>query len=147
MMYVVKFRGHPNVRSAHLTTTEITTSPDLTVRGDCIVGVAASSGCAGLPEDIKRGLQNPCSRIKIIISVGTQEFVITGRGSQKMELSHQHDMVIRKSGFVCSRTLAIHCNAASADMPRGMVQQLQKGASGSLCIMILPGHGSPHPQQ
>ncbi|MGI0066726.1 MAG: DUF371 domain-containing protein, partial [Nitrosotalea sp.] len=39
MRFEISFHGHENVRSLHPKSIEITTDPNLTVNGDCIVGV------------------------------------------------------------------------------------------------------------
>ena len=136
MVHTLLFYGHPNVRSTHRTTTEITTDPHLSVRGDCIVGVLADSGCATLPDTLKKDLRNPDSCVLISIRVGKTRFDITGRGDARLTLTHPHDIVIRKSTFVCPRTLAVGCDMASVDMPRSMVQDLQNGMEGTMTISV-----------
>lgn len=74
--------------------------------------------------------------IQIILQVGSREFIITGRGSPDLVLSHPHDIVLRKSRFICPRTLAIGCDMASLDIPRSMIQDLQKGMDGTLTIVV-----------
>ncbi len=135
-MYSISFCGHHNVRATHGTTTEITTEKSLTPRGDCIVGVGASSGCAGLPADIKRALRDRNVVVRVDIVVGSRTFTINGRGDPHLTLEHPDDIVIRKSGFVCPRTLAVHCDAAANDMPRDMTECLQKGQGGVLHLSV-----------
>ncbi|TMI58912.1 DUF371 domain-containing protein, partial [Candidatus Bathyarchaeota archaeon] len=36
--------GHPRILSTHPTTIEITRSQNLTIRGDCVIGVKSSHG-------------------------------------------------------------------------------------------------------
>lgn len=134
MIYTVPFRGHPNIRSTHRTTTEITVDGSLSVRGDCIVGVSAGCGCAGLPDGLKAALRDPDTRVRITVMVGGSEFAITGRGDPGLALEHPTDMVIRKSVFTCPRTLAVGCDAASIDIPREMIMDLRAGADGVLRV-------------
>ena len=54
---VVEFRGHPMVRSSHPTTVEVTTEDYLTENGECIIGVGADKGCAGLSGAVKERLR------------------------------------------------------------------------------------------
>ena len=137
MQFEIPFSGHQNVRSLHGRTIEITTEPYLTPQGDCIVGVGAASGCAGIPEDMKARIRNPEARITITIRVGDSEFVVRGRGHRDLELSDMHDIVIRTSGFVCPRTLAVRCDRASDAIPRGMVQNLQDpDAKGTFTVTV-----------
>ncbi len=54
----VTFYGHPNVRSLHPKTIEITKDEHLTPRGDCIIGVRANKACADLDEALKHRLKS-----------------------------------------------------------------------------------------
>ena len=125
MRFEISFHGHKNVRSLHPKSIEITTDSDLTVNGDCIVGVGASCGCLGIPEKMKKLLQDPQSEVTCTILVGEHSYKITGRGSDKLSLKNPHDIVIRKSNFTCPRTLSIGCNTASDSIPRQMIKALQ----------------------
>ena len=125
MRFEISFHGHKNVRSLHPKSIEITTDSDLTVNGDCIVGVGASCGCLGIPEKMKKMLQDPQSEVTCTILVGEHSYKITGRGSDKLSLKNPHDIVIRKSNFTCPRTLSIGCDTASDSIPRQMIKALQ----------------------
>lgn len=133
---VVPFSGHRNVRATHRTTIEVTMHESLTPRGDCIVGVASDAGCLGLPCDIRRALQSDSSKVRVVFSVGDDLFTVCGSGSPELALTHPQDIVLRKSDFVCPRTLVIGCDAASIDMPRHMVQSLQGGMGGTMEIVV-----------
>ncbi|MGA0297317.1 MAG: DUF371 domain-containing protein [Nitrosopumilaceae archaeon] len=121
----MEFSGHENIRSNHKKTIEITKESELTVRGDCIVGVNANYSCSDLPEDLKEKLRDPSSEIEFSIRVEDHEFIIKGKGHEDLILSHLEDIVIRKSNFVCPRTLAVKCDKASDLLPREMVSLLQ----------------------
>ena len=125
MRFEISFYGHENVRSLHPKSIEITTDPDLTVNGDCIVGVRASCGCNGIPDEMKTLLQKPESEITCTILVENMTFKITGHGSEKLTLKNPHDIVIRKSNFTCPRTLSIGCDAASDSIPPKIIKALQ----------------------
>ena len=125
MKFEIEFTGHENIRSNHQRTLEITKESHLTPRGDCIVGVNAKSSCADLPEELKNKLKNPDSKVNFSIKVGDEEFVMEGNGHPDLILSHTEDIVIRKSDFICPRTLAINCDKASDLLPRSMVKLLQ----------------------
>jgi len=125
MKFEIQFSGHENIRSNHKKTIEITKESHLTSRGDCIVGVNATSSCADLPLELKEKLKNPDSKINFSIRVDDHEFLLEGRGHPELILSHAEDIVIRKSDFICPRTLAIKCDKASDLLPRDMVALLQ----------------------
>ena len=125
MRFEIPFHGHENIRSLHPKTIEITTESHLTVNGDCIVGVGASSGCNDLPEKMKMLLQNSKSSVDCTIVVKDFSFKVKGRGSDKLTLTNPHDIVIRKSAFTCPRTMATNCSVASDAIPRQMIKVLQ----------------------
>ena len=118
------FYGHPNVCSTHNKTIEITKAPTLSLRGDCIIGVNASKACKDLKPSLKRLLQQADQAVKIEIEVNDLSFAIDASSDSRLSLLHDHEIVIRKSDFVCPRTAAICCNKASSDIPRDLVQLL-----------------------
>lgn len=125
MRFEIPFYGHINIRSLHPKTIEITTESSLTVNGDCIIGVNAACGCNDIPKKMKILLQNPKSEITCTILVNELSFKTKGRGSEKLTLTNPHDIVLRKSSFVCPRTLVTNCDAASDAIPRSIVKILQ----------------------
>ena len=133
----VTFYGHPNVQSLHGKTVEITKDEHLTLRGDCIIGVRASKACADLDETLRRRLCSSGSVVKIEIMAGGESFAINGMGDERLTLQNPHDIVIRKTNFVCPRTMSVKCDRASSDMPRKMVKILQdKDAKGIFRITV-----------
>ena len=133
----VTFYGHPNVQSLHGKTIEITKDDHLTLRGDCIIGVRASKACADLDETLRRRLRSNDSVVTIEIMAGGESFVISGKGDQRLTLQNPHDIVIRKTSFVCPRTMSVKCDKASSDVPRKIVRMLQdKDAKGIFRITV-----------
>ena len=133
----VTFYGHPNVQSLHDKTIEITKDEHLTLRGDCIIGVQASKACTDLNESLRRRLCSDGSVVKIEIMVGPESFVINGIGDKRLTLQNPHDIVVRKTNFVCPRTMSLRCDSASSDLPRSMVRALQyKDARGIFRITV-----------
>ena len=125
MRFEIEFFGHKNIKSNHSRTIEITKKPELTLRGDCIIGVKANYGCLDLPEFLKEKLKDPNATVEFSIRVGDYEFTLGGKGHKELTLTHEEDIVIRKSDFICPRTLAVKCNKASDNLPREMVKLLQ----------------------
>jgi len=125
MRISIPFYGHENIRSLHPKTIEITTESHLTVNGDCIIGVNADHGCNDIPERMKLLLQNSKSNVNCTIMVKDFSFKVKGKGNDKLTLKNPHDIVIRKSSFVCPRTLATNCDTASDEIPRQMIKLLQ----------------------
>ena len=125
MHFEIPFYGHENIRSLHQKTIEITTESDLTLSGDCIIGVGASCGCNDIPEKMKKLLSSSKTNITFTIKVNDFSFKVNGKGHDNLVLTHPHDIVIRKSSFVCPRTLATNCDKASDSIPRQMIKVLQ----------------------
>ena len=137
MKIEIPFKGHKNILSLHKKTIEITKDDKLTVNGDCIIGTNSSLACIDLPEKFKKKIQNPTTEIKFSIVADEHSFSIRGKGSDKLTLKHTNDIVLRKSAFTCSRTIAINCDKASDDIPRTMIKKLQNPkTNGKLIIEI-----------
>lgn len=121
----VTFYGHPNIQSLHAKTIEITKDEHLTPRGDCIIGVRANKGCADLDESFKHRLKSNSAVVRIEVMVGEESFLITSRGDERLTMLNVHDIVIRRTNFVCPRTMSIRCDKASSEVPRKLVKMLQ----------------------
>ena len=137
MKIEIPFTGHKNILSLHEKTIEITKNSKLSVSGDCIVGTNSTIACIDLPEKFKKKIQNPDTMIVFTIVTDEHSFSIRGKGSDKLTLKHTNDIVLRKSAFTCSRTIAINCDKASDDIPRTMIKKLQNPkTNGKLIIEI-----------
>ncbi len=135
MQFRISFYGHENIRSLHQNTIEVTRDSNLTPSGDCIVGIGASCACRDIPDELKERLRDPKRKIQFRIIVGRRTFSFEASGHPGLVLSHPEDIVIRKSGFVCPRTLAVRSDAASDSVPREMIRMLQDPKSvGTLVI-------------
>ena len=137
MRYEIEFFGHENIRSNHKNTIEITKESNLTPRGDCIIGVSASSSCADLPEELKNKLKNSQTNIHFLIKVDDDEFILEGKGHYNLTLTHDEDIVLRKSNFTCPRTISVKCDKASDLVPREMVTKLQNPKTKGLFIITV----------
>ena len=137
MKFEIQFSGHEHIRSNHQKTIEITKESHLTPQGDCIVGVNATSSCNDLPQELKDKLKNSDAKVSFSICVGDHKFTIKGNGHPDLILTHNNDIVIRKSDFICPRTLAVNCDKASNLLPREMISLLQDPTTrGTFTIVI-----------
>ena len=133
----VAFVGHAMVRATHARTVEITTERHLTPSGDCIIGVGASKGVAQLSPAMKEALRSDGARVKLTIVAPGCEFSFAARGSKDLSFQSPTDMVIRKSSFVCGRTIAIQAQSSASEIPRGLVRTLKSPeAAGLLRIEV-----------
>jgi len=118
--------GHSSVLSTHPSTIEVTKEAHLSSKGDCIVAVNSSAGPADLPDDLRTILSTPGSKARLILRLGRRfQFIVQGEGDPRLTLNHTTDLVIRRSGFISDRTLMIHADKASSDLPREMVRLLK----------------------
>jgi len=122
---VIEARGHENVRATNKTTFEITKEAFLTKRGDCILAVSATKGAVDLHRKFRETVQNQNARIKITIEAGGGREVVDAWGSPRLTFTHPTDLVVRKSDYVCSRTLAIRADKAARDLSRSLVKKLR----------------------
>jgi uncharacterized protein len=89
------------------------------------VAVNSSGAVRSLPEDLKRVLSSSSGRGRLALRVGPFEFTVEGRGDPRLTFLHDTDLVVRKSAFISDRTLMIHADKSSMDIPRDMVRLLQ----------------------
>jgi hypothetical protein len=117
--------GHENIRATHKTTLEFTKDKNLTKNGDCIIAVAADKGLADLSREFKERLRKPNAKLTILIEAGGITEQIQAYSSQQLVLTHPTDAVIRKSSYLCARTLAIHADKAADNLSRELVKKLE----------------------
>jgi len=117
--------GHPNITSKHKTTIMVTTDKHLSKKGDCILAVRAEKGLADLFPDLKAIIRNSEAEVSFIMETGGQKLVVRGRGHPGLTLTNPSDMVIRKSSFICDRTLMIKADIAASDIPPEFVRLLE----------------------
>ncbi len=122
---VFSARGHKNIEATHKTTFEITKEAILTKRGDCIVGVEASKAVANLPFEFKEAARKEGARITITIKAGELKEIVKAKGSPLLTFTHPTDLVVRKSSYVCSRTLAIGADKSASDFSRKLVEKIK----------------------
>lgn len=117
--------GHENITSKHGTTLEITKDEEITKRADCIIGVGADKGISELSEEFKQKARDENSIIRVVLRAGNITETITGRGHPELSFSHKSDIVIRKSSFVCPRTLMIKADKSAKELNRTLINLLK----------------------
>jgi uncharacterized protein len=124
---IIHCHGHPLVIGNHPTTFEVTREEHLTKNGNCIIGISADKGCAGLSIAFKRVLANDDAVLTTRLSSGDVTFEVKSHGSSRFTLDHPTDMVWRRSSFVCGRTIGILSNHVAADLPKALIANLIAG--------------------
>jgi len=135
---IIVARGHRNIKATHRTTLEVTKEKDLTERGDCIIGVEADKSISEISSELKRLL---AQSVEVGVEVYLPDYdigdTLKGYGSRELTFTHESDIVIRKSIFVCGRTLLIRADKAACDISREIVELL-KDSSTELNLIIVP---------
>lgn len=126
MKFKIQAKGHYNIRSKHKSTFEITKDPELTLAGDCIIGVAIDKSMNDFSDDLKKKIANKDTKIRIKLKTKNNFDEIVGYGHPNLTLDHPTDIVCRKSSYVCSRTLMINSNKASCDLNPDLIDDLKK---------------------
>jgi hypothetical protein len=119
--------GHPNIRSTHRSTLMVTREEGLTTKGDCIVAVKGGIGLKGLDPSLKALIRNEDAKVTLTIEAGGSSFIVTGRGDPRLSLNDPVDMVIRKSSYICDRTLMIGADKAACEIPSYFTRLLKEG--------------------
>src|SRR3989338_6991498 len=109
--------GHPNILATHPNTIEFTKDKELSLEGDCIIGVKADF----LLKDIKKIVAK--EQIKITVKVDKFKEEISAQTNRLF--NHDTELVIRKSDFLSDRTLGIKADKAAVDLARRLVEKLK----------------------
>ena len=103
----------------------VTTDKHLSKKGDCILAVQAEKSLDDLLPDLKEIIRNEEAEVIFIMETGGQRLVVRGRGHPGLTLTSPSDMVIRKSSFICGRTLMIKADIAALDVTLEFVRLLE----------------------
>jgi hypothetical protein len=117
--------GHENIQATHKTTFEVTKEVQLTRKGDCIIAISANKTMTDFSSDFKKNLRKENAKITVIIETEDIVEVVNALGSSRLILTHPTDMVVRKSNYICNRTLAIQADKAACDLSRKLVEKLE----------------------
>ena len=129
--------GHELIRSTHKTTFEITKEKHVTEKGDCIIAIDSNKACANLSRDFKEAAKEPGAEITITIMAGEEKETVKAKGDLRLSFTHPTDIVVRKSSYVCSRTLAMKAEKAAADLSRRLVERLRNSEQKVKIILIV----------
>ena len=137
MNFKIRAKGHENVLSLHKSTFEITKDKDLSLAGDCIIGLDIDKSMEDFPKGFKEKLANDDTKVIVELRTPNASDTIEGYGHHDLTLSHPTDIVCRKSTFVCSRTLMIKSNKAAIDLNRDLIKDLANGESMDVNIELI----------
>ena len=111
--------GHPNITAKHKNTIEFTKDKELSLKGDCIIGVNSDFDL----KEIKKLIKDS-KRIKIVIKVeGISEEI---NCEVNPGFDDDKEIVIRKGEFVSKRTLGIRADKACSDFSEEFINKLNQ---------------------
>jgi hypothetical protein len=119
--------GDDKITSRHRTTLEITKEGVKTGYGDCIVATRSEMGLRDLPDELKKQARVMGTPMAVILEACGFSQLIRGRGDPSLTFESDHEMVIRKSGYVCGRTLMVHANKAAAELEDSFIELIKDG--------------------
>jgi hypothetical protein len=134
---VIHEQGHENILSTNKTTFEITKDTHLTKRGDCIIAVNADKAAADLSQEFKNALRKENAKLTITVEADAEKEIVKASGNPQLILTHLTDLVVRKSDYLCNRTLAIHADKAAKDFSKTLVKKLKNPRQAVLITLIV----------
>ncbi len=139
-MTVVFARGHKNIQSTHKTTFEITKEQSLTKRGNCVVAVESTMGASDISREFREAARKRGAEITIKIEAGKLRETVKAKGSPQLLFTHPTDLVIRKSDYVCGRTVAIRADKAAKDFSRAIVEKIRDSNQKIRITLVVEGY-------
>ena len=127
MQYKFTAYGHPNILAAHKAALEFTKDKELSLKGDCIIGVNADFDLGKIKEFIKQSKTNKIAEITIeAFGKSNKKIKETILAELNPDFDSNKEMVIRKADFVSERTFAIRANKASFGLNRDLIEFLKE---------------------
>lgn len=127
-MEVIYAKGHRNVTAKHKNTLEFIKDADISTRADCIIGVGASKAAADLSPEFKNLARRNDAEITLDIFVEDLHERIRGRGSEKLSFADARGLIVRRSKYICDKTLMVQADKAAFDLNRALVEKLRREA-------------------
>ena len=141
MQYKFNANGHKNILADHKTTLEFTKDAEVSLRGDCIIGVNADFDLENIKRFIKKLRNN-----KIMITIRKipqnkkykeiQEMI---KAELNLNFNSNKELVIRKTDFVSERTFAVRADKAAFELNRQLITYLKK-IKNKVSVIIEPLH-------
>jgi len=110
--------GHENLLGAHAKTLEFTKDSELSLDGDCIIGVKADFSLIKLKQFLS-------GKEKIKISISCDEIVDEVECDVNKDFNDSHEIVVRKSEFNSRRTLGLRANKGAVDLKRELIEKMK----------------------
>jgi hypothetical protein len=131
---IIHCRGHKNIRALHKSTFEITKETSLSPNGDCIIAVDADLGAADLSSEFCDAISKDGTILTTTLSCDGATATILSEGRRGITLTHETDLVWRRSTFLCPRTISVHSDHTACQLPRELIKKLQN--EGEMTVIL-----------
>ena len=132
MKYKFHAYGHPHILGTHKTTFEFTKDGEISLEGDCIVGVKADFELSKLRELIEKSSNK---NVTITIELPDKKIKETILAAINPNFGDDRELVIRKTNFISKRTFATSSDKAAFELNRELIRFLRK-KSAKLSVII-----------
>ena len=132
MKYKFHAYGHPHILGTHKTTLEFTKDGEISLEGDCIVGVKADFELSKLRELIEK---SSTKNVTITIELPDKKIKETILAAINPNFGDDRELVIRKTNFISKRTFATSSDKAAFELNRELIRFLRK-KSAKLSVII-----------
>jgi hypothetical protein len=83
-------------------------------------------GLSELPQELKEVLRTDGAKIVLTLEAGGVRDTVHGYGHHGLALANGLEMVVRRSGFICGRTLMVGADKAACNLKKELVSALKK---------------------
>ena len=146
MEYSFNCYGHRNITAKHKTTFEFTKDEELSLKGDCIIGVRSDFSLPLLKGFVKSlgnnkkititiEAINNSSNNKNKIKWDYKKFIEKINCEINPDFNSDKEMVIRKGDFISERTFAIKADKAACDINKRLAAHLKSGGKAKVDII------------
>ena len=138
MKYIFHAYGHPNIRGTHRATFEFTKDANVSLRGDCIIGINADFDA----EEIRKFITNSAGKnVKITVEASCERKKIsdTVHALLNRDFCDNVEFVVRKTDFASKRTFAIKADKAAFELKKDIMAYLREKNSKITVILEISG--------
>jgi hypothetical protein len=126
-------RGHPNVQAAHETTLELEESPNLTIRGDCIICVECKNTDSARQLVAERGLSK-------LFLIAVNPFIkpyVAGLSIDGFSPGKKPRRLIVRKSYYTKDALMICSSKSAAELPAEFRKLLQSSYTKCFALLVL----------
>ena len=118
MQYSFTAWGHENITGRHKRTLEFTKESELSLQGDCIIGVNANFSVYDLKELINEG-----EKMKMVITADDISDEVVFDANKGFD--DDKEIVVRMGDFSSDRTFGLRADKACNDLKKELIEKLK----------------------